>query len=82
MSKSHLLIRLSNPAENPTLGVDPKQAVKTAAGWVKILGGWGGPDRSWSCIVPSHDETKRRDESGEKATEEMPSTGGWSTWSG
>lgn len=32
----HLLIRLSNPAENPTLGVDPKQAVKTAAGWVKL----------------------------------------------
>lgn len=32
--------------------------------------------------TPSHDETKRRDESGEKATEEMPSTGGWSTWSG
>lgn len=70
--------------------------------WTHILGGWGGPDRSWSCIVymalryklsewngmgiwgrtPSHDETKRRDESGEKATEEMPSTGGWSTWSG
>lgn len=32
--------------------------------------------------TPSQDETKRCDESGEKAMDEMPSTGGWSTWSG
>lgn len=32
--------------------------------------------------TPSQDETTRRDESGEKAMDEMPSTGGWSTWSG
>lgn len=32
--------------------------------------------------TPSQDETTRRDESGEKAMDEMLSTGGWSTWSG
>lgn len=40
--------------------------------------GWEGE----IARTPSQDDTKRRDESGEKAMDEMPSTGGWSTWSG